>query len=286
MKDKSLKKCTECSKKKNISCFHERYRKCIECIDKDSFTGKKICKGCKFEKEISNFAFLNSQLKIYKNKCKLCTGQEFDGKKKCKTCGDVKLLCEFGSGNKSRLLPHCKICFQKSKRDNRKKDPERFKAYDKKRYEGNKEEILARNKKYRSKPENLEKQRVRLKNKRENDPIFKLRHDVGVLIRHEIKKGGKSFTKYVDYSIEELKEHLESQFELWMTWKNWGRYSKSHHAEKPTWQIDHIIPVSHFNITSMECDDFKKCWALSNLRPLDAKQNVIEGNRRPKKENG
>jgi hypothetical protein len=27
----------------------------------------------------------------------------------------------------------------------------------------------------------------------------------------------------------------------------------------------------------MEDDNFKKCWALSNLRPLDAKQNLMDG---------
>jgi len=30
----------------------------------------------------------------------------------------------------------------------------------------------------------------------------------------------------------------------------------------------------------MEDENFKKCWALENLRPLSAKQNIIEGNRR------
>lgn len=29
----------------------------------------------------------------------------------------------------------------------------------------------------------------------------------------------------------------------------------------------------------MEDENFKKCWALSNLRPLSAKQNVLDGNR-------
>lgn len=27
----------------------------------------------------------------------------------------------------------------------------------------------------------------------------------------------------------------------------------------------------------MKDEDFKKCWALSNLRPLCAKQNLIDG---------
>lgn len=29
----------------------------------------------------------------------------------------------------------------------------------------------------------------------------------------------------------------------------------------------------------MEDEEFKKCWALSNLRPYSAKQNIIDGAR-------
>ena len=43
--------------------------------------------------------------------------------------------------------------------------------------------------------------------------------------------------------------------------------------------IDHVIPKSHFNIISAECEDFKKCWALSNLQPLLAKDNLRKNNK-------
>ena len=32
-------------------------------------------------------------------------------------------------------------------------------------------------------------------------------------------------------------------------------------------------------LQGMEDENFKKCWALSNLRPLNSKQNLLEGNR-------
>ena len=50
-----------------------------------------------------------------------------------------------------------------------------------------------------------------------------------------------------------------------------------------TWQIDHIIPQSDLPYTEMSHDpnsNFQKAWALSNLRPLSAKQNVLDGARR------
>ena len=47
--------------------------------------------------------------------------------------------------------------------------------------------------------------------------------------------------------------------------------------ENITWHIDHITPQSAFNITSAECEDFQKCWALENLQPLCALKNIRKG---------
>jgi hypothetical protein len=49
------------------------------------------------------------------------------------------------------------------------------------------------------------------------------------------------------------------------------------------WNLDHIIPQSDLPFVSMEEENFKKCWALINLRPYSAKQNLIDGNRRNRK---
>lgn len=44
-----------------------------------------------------------------------------------------------------------------------------------------------------------------------------------------------------------------------------------------TWQIDHIIPHSKFIYKNMECSAFLQCWSLNNLRPYNAKFNIIDG---------
>ena len=84
--------------------------------------------------------------------------------------------------------------------------------------------------------------------------------------------------------MQELKEHLEKQFEPWMTWQNQGVYrlDKWDDNDSSTWKwhIDHIVPQSHLLYLSMTDDNFKKCWALENLRPLSGKENVGDGNRR------
>jgi len=43
--------------------------------------------------------------------------------------------------------------------------------------------------------------------------------------------------------------------------------------------IDHIIPISLFNIISIKSKGFKKCWSLENLQPLWAKDNLKKKNK-------
>jgi hypothetical protein len=132
----------------------------------------------------------------------------------------------------------------------------------------------------------LKKQKERDNRKRREDPFYRLRHRVSCVIWQYLNKTGgskygHSCLKFLDYTIPELKSHLEAKFEPWMTWENYGPYKKSqwNDADPYTWkwQIDHIIPHSMLPYTSMEDSNFKKAWALNNLRPYSAKQNFLDG---------
>jgi hypothetical protein len=81
-------------------------------------------------------------------------------------------------------------------------------------------------------------------------------------------KNGKRWQTLVGYTINDLKNHIESQFTGEMNWENQGSY----------WHIDHIIPISAFNFSDSKQIDFKRCWALNNLRPFIAKDNLRKGN--------
>jgi hypothetical protein len=135
-------------------------------------------------------------------------------------------------------------------------------------------------KKYRPRRRELDRER------RKNDKCLVLRHNISRDIWRALKrnKGGKhgsSVAKHLSYTIQQLKEHLESQFESWMNWENHGRYD----CNKRTWQLDHIVPQSLLPYDSMEHENFQKCWALSNIRPLEARENIIKGNRIKEKQN-
>lgn len=53
-----------------------------------------------------------------------------------------------------------------------------------------------------------------------------------------------------------------------MSWDNYGE-----------WHIDHKIPDCKFNYISVNDKEFQKCWALKNLQPLWAIENLRKGSK-------
>lgn len=158
-------------------------------------------------------------------------------------------------------------------------------------YIDNKEEIKEnRTQYYINNKDNIKvSHRVYVRNKRRNDINFNLRSQISKNVNKFLKsqgvlKSNNSILQFLPYTMQELKDHLQSQFEPWMSWNNWGKYNSETWKDDNTltwfWQIDHIIPQSKLPYLSMEDENFKKCWALENLRPYSAKQNILDGNRR------
>lgn len=172
------------------------------------------------------------------------------------------------------------------------KNKEKLLEKDRARYRSNIEYQLNRSQQYRLKNKDFikAKRTKKAKEKRLTDPLFKLKENFSRHIRRVLTKRNSSkdssFLKKIGYSLDELKFHLESQFELWMSWENYGIYTKSKWNDNDqstwTWNIDHIIPQSTFEYSSMDDDNFKKCWGLDNLRPLSSKQNFLYGLKLPK----
>lgn len=107
--------------------------------------------------------------------------------------------------------------------------------------------------------------------KRTADPSSNLHHRMSEMIRRGLKsaKAGKAWLSMVPYSVAELAAHIERQFLPGMSWGNMGE-----------WHIDHITPRSLFEFSSPNDDEFKACWALTNLRPLWALDNIKKSNDR------
>jgi len=79
-------------------------------------------------------------------------------------------------------------------------------------------------------------------------------------------KTGRNWQILVGYTVDDLVLHLESKFEAWMTWENYGE-----------WEMDHIKPKSLFKYETTENPEIKKCWALRNIQPLRAIENRKKG---------
>lgn len=111
------------------------------------------------------------------------------------------------------------------------------------------------------------------KQRREKDPKFRLDQNMGHLIYRSLKsrKTRRGWKTLVDYTLQDLMEHLEGQFDEKMSWENYGGY----------WEVDHIKPRSLFNYTIPEDREFKECWSLKNLQPLEKIANLKKSNTFP-----
>ena len=84
---------------------------------------------------------------------------------------------------------------------------------------------------------------------------------MSALIYQKLKKnkGGRKWENLVGYTLKDLTIHLENLFDENTNWENYGSY----------WELDHIKPKNTFTYIDAEDKEFKECWALSNLRPLE-----------------
>lgn len=241
------------------------------------------CNSCKKEKKLTEF----TKSSVERKRCKDCVkiynkNYRINNKEKCKKYNQTEKYKqkrkEYKLKNKLRLQEIARIYFQNNK--------EKQKEY----YEQNKEKIKEYNRKWYN--DNKDRLNSEFREKYANNPALKLRRLISGRITEWLgklgtTKKGESCSKYLSYTMEELKSHIEKQFEPWMTWKNWGKYDPQtwNDEDQSTWkwQLDHIIPQINLPYESMADDNFQKCWNLDNLRPYSAKLNIHEGARLARK---
>lgn len=229
--------------------------------------------------------------------------------KYCYGCKRILALDCFGKNksNKDNLSYHCRECRKQYSLIHKKELAEYNKQWalknkDKlvKYYQDHKEEYAERSKQWRQKnrkkvnelsrqyhqnnPEKRAKtmkkwaqnhkeyinnhQRQRMKN-----PKFKLNRNITKSIHSSLKarnisKNNRPWESLVNFTLQELMIRLESLFQDGMIWENQGE-----------WHLDHIKPISLFDFESMDDPGFKECWALENLQPLWAEDNLRKSNK-------
>lgn len=183
----------------------------------------------------------------------------------------------------------CYSCSRERTRSFNERNPEKKKEWDRRYGENNREKIAENMRRWVEKnpdgrkrwreanpdydrewklknPDKVKAKAHRAYDKKRDDPRAKLEASIRAGVRKGIVRGSKSARKtfsLLGYSVDELMAHLEGLFQNGMSWDNYG-----------DWHIDHKIPIAAHNYTTPDDFDFKRCWALANLQPLWAADNI------------
>lgn len=220
----------------------------------------KICTKCSAKKLSSEFYFIKHTQK-YRSEC---------------------ISCE-----RNR-----RVLYYKNKKEEKKSYQKlnkiKIKNYKKERYEKGKDKLLLNQKKYylKNKVEinkynsvysknNREKINANIRKRTKEDFLFNLKNKIRGCIKSSFKskkfqKKNKSI-KILGCSIQDFKAYIENKFEPWMNWGNHGKYD----ANKMTWQLDHIIPVSSAK-TEGELISLNH---YTNFQPLESMENILKANK-------
>ncbi len=232
----------------------------------------KICSACKTVKSTKDFHKCKKSKDGYTYKCKLCV-IEYQ-KKYLVRRGVKQRIVDYSRKYSREHKVECVIARKKYR--NKELTKEKRAIYGRQYRSRPNVKITERENGRRWIVNNRERHRVNMKRQyreRAKNPIFRMTTAIRVALCTAMKKqgaskGGSHWESLVGYTIEELRNHLESQFTKGMTWENYGK-----------WHIDHIIPISFFQYVSPDDVEFKMCWRLENLRPLLGIDNIKKGNK-------
>lgn len=187
----------------------------------------------------------------------------------CITCNIEQDDSEFYT--KRNQCKNCRSIYNKKyiRSDNSKKLKQ---LSDKKYYEMNKEAISAHNREYKNQYSQeyynknkkiiFEKEKQRYK----NDVQFRL----SKIYRNRMNsyiKGEKDNMKYLQCNLDEFIKFIEIQFVDDMNWDN----------QSEVWELDHILPVSKFNLEILEHKNI--CFHWCNYKPILKTDNKKKSNK-------
>lgn len=135
-------------------------------------------------------------------------------------------------------------------------DREEYRRKAREYYHKNKDKMNASQRKYKA-------------TKRKEDMLYKLTENLRSSIgnsfrRKKFKKNGRT-EEILGCTYNEVKKHIESQWEPWMNWDNHGLYNGE---EGFGWDIDHIIPLK----TADTLEELIELNHYTNLQPLCSKK--------------
>lgn len=199
----------------------------------------KICKTCELKKPYNEYNVRKDSKDGYRNECKVCLSNK--GK--------------FYYGNNKEIKNKNNKIWQSENKDKIIKNRINFNIKNPNYYENynllNRDKINERN-----------------KNRRIFDIKFKIKENIRTLISNSLRYSGfKKNQKSIEIlgcSHDKFREHLENQFEDWMSWENQGNPKDGILEPNKSWDIDHIIPLN----TGKTEEELIKLNHYTNLQPL------------------
>ena len=204
----------------------------------------KLCSRCKIEKDVEEFYKRPDRPIGYRSDCKKC-------------CLILRKI--YVEGHKEEISK----CRKEYYRKNSEKELKKHRQW----YQENKEKVYLYSKEYRERHRSkyVEYARRHIQNNPNARLALNLRTRLNRAIDIKQKKG--SAVRDLGCTIEYLREYLAQLFRDDMSWDNYG----------PVWEIDHIIPLSLFDLTDR--DQFLKACHYTNLQPLYIGENRRKSNK-------
>ncbi len=249
----------------------------------------KTCTLCKIEKDLDLFSFRSDRKEVKNSWCIECNREykriksiEYRKKRnrniEINVSEQVCYKCEINKSSEnfykdyrtnSGLRRDCKDCCKLESKDFIDNNKELVSKRNKENYLKNLDYNLERAKKYRD--ENKEKytnyNRIYKKKRFEEDSNFRFITTIRKNINAYLKGNkNKKTEEILGCSFSDFRTYLESKFEEWMTWDNYGKYNGELNFG---WDLDHIIPLSSTN----DIDELIKLNHYTNFQPLCSKVN-------------
>ena len=211
--------------------------------------------------------------------------------KLCYKCNTERSIDQYGKLKSSPdgLRYDCKICRKQYREQNKESITLKMKEY----YNNNKSNLLVKNKEYRlinknniqhqrkeyrnrdeikthikqKQKEYLPIRKEKIKTRRQTDLNFKVSEILRSKIHKFLKNQSTSFINLIECDLEFFKQWIEFRFEESMNWDNLGT----------VWQLDHIIPLSVFDMNNEF--DTKICFHWTNFQPLFSNENRSKSNK-------
>ncbi len=224
----------------------------------------KVCSKCKKELDLIKFSKDKTKKDGYRPNCKTCKSETDSIYRKNNLEKIKKINNEYAKEHKEEANKRAKKWYIENK--------DYAIKYRRKHYNENKEQYKINRKAWNlDHPEFL---KTYFKDyhtiRKSKDPNYTIRCSLRTRFTSALVIGNE-FNKYFEFlsgcKMDYMRKWLEINFEDGFTWENHGK----------VWHIDHIIPVSFYDLTNEE--NLLKCFNWSNVRPCTVNENLKKSNK-------